>query len=135
VLVAPIGPDGFAIVLAVACRATGIGIKDGVAICGEELSELSEFRVVGPYWPAVGAEDCREFIPCNVVERLIEVSCDQCAIFAFEFYVIRLRESELGKKCVVSVCDALELAVVRKIDLVGPGRCGDLSRYFPRFRN
>src|SRR5262249_20117944 len=89
VLVAPVGPDGFAEVLTVAGGTAGIGEKHGVAVCGEELSEVGEFGVIGPDGPTVGAKDRRIFLSGYVVEGFVEVASDFGTVFAFELHVFR----------------------------------------------
>ena len=109
VLVAPIGEDGFAEVLAVTGGTARIGKEDGVALGGVKLGKMGEFSVVGPLRAAVGDEKRRVFLARDVIEGFVEVAGDGGAVFAFEVDVIAVGELELGEEGVVDMGDLGEL--------------------------
>ena len=53
ILVPPVSPDGFAVVLSIAGRSTWIWKQYYIAVRGEQLRQVIEFRVVGPHRTAV----------------------------------------------------------------------------------
>src|SRR4029077_10085988 len=84
VLVAPIGPNGFGVVLPAAGGAAGIREEDGVAVGGEKLLQVVELGVVGPDRSAVRAEDGGVLLARDAIHGLIKVAGNEGAVFAFE---------------------------------------------------
>ncbi len=84
VLIAPIRPDGFAVVLTVAGGAARVWKEHDIAVGGEELRKILELRVVRPYRPAMRAKKGGIFFPGNVIDGLVQVAVDYGAVFRFE---------------------------------------------------
>jgi len=127
VFVAPVGKDGFAVVLAVAGGAAGVGEEDGVPVGGVELGQMGELGVVGPDGAAVGDKQSGIFFAGDVIKRLVEVAGDLGAVFGFEVDVFAVGEPELGEEGVVDVGDLGEFAVDDCVDFVGAVDGGHLD--------
>ena len=64
---------------------------------------MIEFRVIGPNWAAVRTNDGGVLFAWDVVYRLVEVSRNDGAVFAFEVNVIAVGELQLAHQGVVRV--------------------------------
>src|SRR5713226_7234498 len=84
VLVAPISPDGLGVVLAVAGGAARVREEHGVAVRGEELGQVIEFRVISPDRTAVRTKNSGVLFAEDVIHGLVKVAGNGRAVLALE---------------------------------------------------
>ena len=133
VFVAPLGEDGFGVVLAVAGGAAGVAERGRRSRWRRELGEVGELGVVSPDRAAVGPENSWSLLARSVIEGFVEVTGDLGAVFAFEVNVFAVGELELGEESVVDVGELGELAAGDGEEFVGTIDGGNLSDYGRRW--
>src|SRR5207245_8714330 len=78
---------------------------------GIKLGQVVKFSVIGPNRTTVRAEDGGVFLAGDVVERLIKVAGNGCAVLALEVDVLSVGDLELAHERVVGVGDLGELSI------------------------